>query len=108
MLVTRLTCDKPGKISFTAAMDRPQESETVAAGTDGLVLRGTTNGGTGMKFEAHLKVVPQGGTVSVDGNRLAVDKADSVVLLLCSATTYRDRTPEPSVASRSKRPPRRD
>jgi len=96
VLAARLTCDKPGQISFTAAMDRPQESETVAAAPGGLVLvlSGATNGGKGMKFQAQLKVIPQGGTLSIDGKRLVVDKADAVTLLLASATTYRHKDPE--------------
>jgi alpha-L-fucosidase 2 len=93
VLVVRLTCDKPGRISFTAAMDRPQEFETTATASDTLALRGATNGGQGMKFEAELKIVPQGGSVQSDGNHLVVKKADSATLLLSSATNYRHKDP---------------
>jgi alpha-L-fucosidase 2 len=91
VLVSRWTCDKPGRISFAVTMDRKQESETSAIASDTLVLRGATNGGAGMKFEAMLKVIVQGGKVHSDRTRLVVDRADSVTLLLASATTYRNK-----------------
>ena len=94
VLVVRLTCDKPGRISLAATLDRPQESKTEAVGPDRLVLSGATNGGKGMKFQAQVKLVPQGGRLSVEGNRLAIDKADAVTLLLASATTYRHKDPQ--------------
>ncbi len=94
VLVVRLTCDKPGRISFSAALDRSQQWKTEAVGPDRLVMSGATNGGKGMKFQAHLKMIPQGGKLSIEGNRLAIDKADAVTLLLASATTYRQKDPQ--------------
>lgn len=94
VLVVRFRCDKPGHISFSTTIERSQEAETRAQGSDWLVLRGACNGGEGMKFEAHLKAIAEGGTVRAEGNRLVIDKADAATLLLASATTLKHKDPQ--------------
>ncbi len=98
VMVVRLTCDKPGRISFTIGMDRPGEFETAAVAPNAMAMRGATNGGRGTKFWTFLRTVLQGGKCSIEGDKppfegkkLAVDKADAVTLYLASATTYRDK-----------------
>ena len=75
-LVVRMTCDKPGKIGFTANLTRPERFATTADGSDGLVMRGQLNDGVngtnGMKYIARVKAVADGGTVNTDGNNLRV------------------------------------
>jgi len=97
VLVVRLACDKPGRVSFTAAMSRPQEFETAVVVPDMLVMHGALNGGAGMKYQAQLKAVPEGGKLSTKlvpkGAQLAIEGADSVSLYLASATTYRHQEP---------------
>lgn len=93
VLVVHLRCDKPGRISFSTTLTRPQEAETIAVGPDHLVMQGACNGGKGMRFEAHLKLILQGGTARADGNRLVIEKADAATLLLASATTLKHKDP---------------
>jgi alpha-L-fucosidase 2 len=92
VMVFRFTADQPGKVSFTAAMDRLQDFETRADGPAGLLMTGNTASGqsgvAGMKFVARLHAVPRGGRVSVEGDVLRVDAADEVILLVAAATNY--------------------
>jgi alpha-L-fucosidase 2 len=92
VLVVRLTCDKPGRIGFTAGLTRPERFATTANDADGLVMSGQLDDGgggeTGMKFMARLKAVVDGGKVSATGNDLRVEGANAVTLLLAAATDY--------------------
>jgi alpha-L-fucosidase 2 len=107
VLVIRLACDTPGALSFAARMSSPLRSETEAAGIEALVLRGKAPkhvdpkghegddpirydppGGAGMTFEAHLRVLPDGGHIAVEDGALHLTGADSAVLLLGAATSF--------------------
>lgn len=76
VLVVRMTCDKPGKLGFTANLTRPERFTTTAADSDGLVMSGQLNdglnGANGMKYIARVKAVADGGTVKTEGNNLRV------------------------------------
>lgn len=91
-LVVRLTCDKPGRIGFSAGLTRPERFATTADGSDGLIMRGQLNDGlngtNGMKYIARVKAVADGGTVTTDGNSLRVAGANSVTLFLTAGTNY--------------------
>jgi len=97
VLVVRMTCDKPGKIRFTANLTRPERFATAADGSDGLVMSGQLkdglNGANGMKYIARVKAVADGGTVNTDGNNLRVMGANSVTLLLTAGTDYKLNPP---------------
>jgi alpha-L-fucosidase 2 len=96
-LVVRMTCDKPGRIGFTAGLTRPQRFATTADGSDGLVMRGQLNDGVngtnGMRYIARVKAVAEGGTVKTDGNSLRVAGANSVTLFLTAGTDYKLNPP---------------
>ncbi len=96
VIVMRISADQPGKINFTASFSTPQSQGTniVAVGSDTLVMSGT-GGGTGpsgvpgsLPWQARLRILPQGGTVSVAGKTLVVTNANSTILLLDAATAY--------------------
>ena len=117
VLVMRFTADKPGAISFGVAMDRDphrgarqwkndsgiepypdseEQEEGVAAtvaGTDTLALSGRTWLGKGMRYEARLKVMCEGGQVAANGNEINIREADAVTLLLAAATDFRGEDP---------------
>jgi len=93
VIVVRLTCSRPGRISFSATMTRPKAAATNAAPPDRIVLSGSCNSGKGIKFEAHVRAVAKGGNVSAAGEKLVVEKADAVTLIIASATTYRHKDP---------------
>jgi alpha-L-fucosidase 2 len=109
MLVVRLSCDKPGRLSFTVSLSRPERFITKRQGQDGLMMRGQLNDGldgtSGMKYAVLLRAICQGGKCAADGDMLRIDGADSATLLLAAGTDYqlkppdyRGDSPEPKIA----------
>jgi len=91
VFVSRLTADRPGALSFTVLLDRPERFETTASGDNELLMTGTLDdgrGGRGVTYAARLRVLATGGTVRSDGNSLVVETADDVLLLLTAATDF--------------------
>ena len=92
VFVSRLSADKPGAISFSLSLDRPERFTTVAVNNHELLMAGTLNdgrGGKGVSYAGRLRVLAKGGTVKADANKLVIEKADEVVLLFAAATDYR-------------------
>jgi alpha-L-fucosidase 2 len=93
VIVVRLSCDKPGRLSFSAQLTREADAETISQGS-GLVMRGQADRGqpsAGTHFIARLEAVAEGGTVTSKDGVLRVDKANSVTLLLNAASDYRSK-----------------
>ena len=108
VIAVRLTADKPGQISFSATFNTPQKASVSVEAPDTLVMSGI-NGGTekvpgALKFQARLRVLAQGGTTAVETNAVSVKGADSVVLLVAAATSYKsykDVSGDPEALTRS-------
>ena len=82
VLVIRLKASEEGAISFRTMLKRNRSYEqTVAVGTDTIVMNGITGGEHGIKFSAAARAIAQGGTVRILGETLIVDAADSVYAL---------------------------
>ncbi|MCP5112466.1 MAG: glycoside hydrolase family 95 protein, partial [bacterium] len=91
----RLTASQPGSITTRIRLDRLVDAITHAKG-DTLVLRGQAshNGEhPGVRFEARLKAINEGGSVSADPEALRVKGADALTLLLAARTDYRGGDP---------------
>ena len=92
-LVLRLGADHPGRLSFDVTLDRPERAEAATVGSDGLEMLGQLNDGRqgdqGVRFSTRLRVIPTGGSVSAEGGRVRVRRADAAVLLLTAATDIR-------------------
>ncbi|HEO70266.1 MAG TPA: glycoside hydrolase family 95 protein [Candidatus Hydrogenedentes bacterium] len=117
VLVVRIEADKPGALSFAVALERdprsssrrwknnsriepfdkseePEEPLGAEIAGDGcLVLRGRAWQGKGMAFDAHLLVLPEGGSVEPVAGTLSVRGANAATLLLAAATDYRGDAP---------------
>ncbi|KPJ70306.1 MAG: hypothetical protein AMS14_11000 [Planctomycetes bacterium DG_20] len=115
VIVVRLTCSKPGRLTFTATLDSPLRHAVRPAGADRLVmtgkcpkhvdpsyLRGSKTpviyddpNGEGMTFEVDLKALADGGKVTAGANGLRVSGADSVTLLVSADTSFNgyDKSP---------------
>ncbi len=106
VIVVRLTCDKPGRISLSATLSREADSKTEAREPGTVVLRGQAithaaqyqEGAAGVKFQAELRALAQGGAVRTQLGHVVVDKADSVTLLVAAATDFRHADPASACA----------
>jgi alpha-L-fucosidase 2 len=101
VIVVRLSADRPGQISFEARLQTPQRATTEATGDGDLVMRGVNGDGKGatddgrpltgaLRFEARVRVLPTGGTRTINGDAIVVRDADAVTLLIAAATSYRN------------------
>ena len=105
-MVLKLSANKPGQISFTASLDRPERFETVASAKNELLMTGQMDNGTdgkGMKYAARIRILHHGGAVSVQGNTLVVTGANEAEIFITAATDYRGfsgrQTADPVAAS---------
>jgi alpha-L-fucosidase 2 len=102
VVVVRLTCDKPGRLSFAATLTREQDSKTRTVNSDRVVIEGEAiargerhefERKVGVKFEGRLKVIPEGGRISASGSEVLVDGANAATLLFAAATRFRWEDP---------------
>ncbi len=94
VVVVRLTADKPGQISFEASMKTPQKATVTTTSGDTLVMNGV-NGDLrpikgALKFQARVRIVPQGGKIVNGTNALSVTGADSALVFIAAATSYKN------------------
>ena len=97
VLVVRIEADTPGAITGTVELTRPVDATTTAAGTE-LVLEGRASHGgqqLGVRFQARLRAVAEGGSAVAEGASLRLSGADAVTLILAAATDYRGTAPGP-------------
>jgi alpha-L-fucosidase 2 len=96
-IVVRLSCDKPAQITFNAKLFRPADFTAETVSPDRIVMKGqaTMKGEhKGVKFEAQLRIFPDGGTLAATAEGLRLDKADSATLLIVAATNYHGEDPK--------------
>ncbi len=95
-----IIADKPGQVTFTASLSSPHPGSTTKAVGDGLlVLNGQVkpynyegsepNPPTGLKFEARLKAIAEGGEMKATDAGIEVKGASAATLLLVGATSYK-------------------
>jgi len=93
VIAVHLTADKPGHISCRIGMKSPQKASVKCDGSDTLVLSGVNGGSAGiagaLKFQARLLAKTTGGTLSPEQDCLKIIGADSAVLLIVIATSYK-------------------
>ncbi|MCX6928007.1 MAG: glycoside hydrolase family 95 protein [Verrucomicrobia bacterium] len=92
VLVMRLQADKPGQISFDATLKTPQNAQLAARGIKGA-----------SKFDCRVRVVPRGGSMMIQDGNIRVRNADSALVLLDAATSYknwRDISGDPGATTR--------
>ena len=94
VIVVRLTADKKKAISFSAGLQSPQNVSVEPESGNTLVMRGVNGDSQGikglLKFEVRVRVLAEGGTVSITSNSVAVANADAATLLIAAATSYRN------------------
>jgi len=92
-IVVRLSADQPGKVSFTAGLSTPQKAAITTEAPDRIVMRGVNGDAEGikgaLKFQCRVRVVPDGGRMKRSEKSIEVEGANSAVLLIVAATSYR-------------------
>lgn len=90
VLVVRFTASKPGQLSFTCRLNRPERFSTYSVGNQ-LVMEGALSdgkGGDGLNYKARLQAVTKKGTQTYSDSILVVKDADEVLLYLSASTDY--------------------
>jgi alpha-L-fucosidase 2 len=120
VIAVRLTASQPGKLTFAVRADSPGRSKSETTPAKMLRLTGKAPShikpsylgpkeeavlyderpGHGMVFEALVRVLPKGGTVSASEGQLRVEGANSVVILLAAGTGFRgfNKAPDANAA----------
>ena len=108
LVVVRITCDRPGRVSFVATVDSLLRHTVATGGADVLVMQGRCPAHVdpsylstpdpirydegpnpeGMKFDLYVRAIADGGSVSCNGSSLVVRGANSVTLLLSAGTSF--------------------
>lgn len=97
VIAVRLSASQPKALSFSIGLDSPHKNAQVKIEGNDLVLTGQVEEG-GIRFEARLKAILDGGTLAVAGDSLNVVGANNVTLLLSGATNfvnYKDLSADP-------------
>ena len=92
-LVVRLTADKEGALTFTARLSRPGNKARIEIKDNDIIMNEHVGDGVGVKMEARLKVVAEGGKIISGGDSIRVEKANSVSIFLTAATDYFGKDP---------------
>jgi alpha-L-fucosidase 2 len=108
VIAVYLSADQPGQITLDTTMTSPQQHrveitsqqhilktipqrDLVMSGHNGDMRKNGIVGGKGvLTFQAQMRVSAQGGTVSDQGDKISVTGADSVLLLIAAATSYKN------------------
>ena len=88
--VIRITADKPGRISCTLSMNRPERS-TVTAGGDLVQMEGQLDNGTdgkGMHYLAKVRAITRGGSIETHGQSLLIKNADELLIYVSMGTDF--------------------
>jgi len=96
VIVVRIAASEPGSVSVVAKLTTPHKSATTQPlGTDTIAMRGQVRdvvppNEAGMTFEARLRGMNSGGTLSASDEGIKVAKADAVTLVLVAATSFKN------------------
>ena len=104
VMVLVLTGDKDGKVFFEAELTSPHHYNVETQGNNQLIMKGQWIGsedlededsliapvkGKGTKFESHLLVRTEGGTVEAKDKTIQISGANSATLILTAGTSFK-------------------
>jgi alpha-L-fucosidase 2 len=94
LIVLRVSTDRRHQINFTATFTTPQQATWATEANDTLVLRGVNGEAFGikgaLKFQAQAKVIASGGQVAADNGKIVVSGADTALIMIAVATSYKN------------------
>ncbi|HSU51677.1 MAG TPA: glycoside hydrolase family 95 protein [Segetibacter sp.] len=92
-IIIRLSASEPGAITGNVSLSRPGNKARIEAANNEIVMSEHVGDGVGVKMVARLKVVTDGGSTTISGNSIHIQKASFVTLMLTAATDYRKGDP---------------
>ena len=94
VIVLKLSASLPGKLTFSASMSGSLVKTRKVLDPDILEMTGlssTHESVTGqVKFDARVKIINSGGSISTASNKINVSNADEVVIFISIATNFTD------------------
>lgn len=93
-LVLRLLADHSGALSARFRLSRPGGFARMEIAGHDIILRDHVDRGHGVQLVTRLRIVPEGGTVSVQDSIVRIEKADRITVFLTAATDYWKTDPE--------------
>lgn len=94
VIIVRLTADKPAAINCDLYFRTPMQKHVTGVNNNDLVLSGTTDSRSGIegqvKFEAHVKALNDGGSVTGSDSVLNVRKANAITIYISIATNFKN------------------
>ncbi|MCM3257805.1 glycoside hydrolase family 95 protein [Paenibacillus lautus] len=119
VMVVRFTADQPGRIAVRASLDSQLRHQALRVSADKLAMKGRSPShveplharsndpviyeeGRGIRFEAQLLALPEGGATTEDGEgRIRIEGADAVTFLLAASTSFNGFDKNPVLEGRN-------
>lgn len=96
VVITRITADKPGKVTFNATLTSPHPDVMIASEGNDITLDGISSNHEGLKgkveFQGRVTAVAKGGVVTSRDGVLSVENADEAVVYTSIATNFNNYT----------------
>ena len=92
IMVARFTASRPGAITMSVGVVAAHSNPDIVAHGNELVLTGKL-ASNGMGYQAALLIRTNGGSVRDYGDKINIQHANSVTMLLSAATSYLDKYP---------------
>jgi alpha-L-fucosidase 2 len=96
VIVVRLETHESGSLNFTASLTRPADFKVHTVGPNRIEMFGRVSQDgkqLGVRYAAQLLVLPEHGSVAIDGDGVRVEGASAVTLLIAAATDYNKADP---------------
>jgi alpha-L-fucosidase 2 len=94
LILVHISANQPGKVTFSATMDSPQESTISTEGSSRLVLAGRSSTNQGIRgqvlFQAITEIHADGGSVQTMDTSLIVENANAAVIYISIGTNFRN------------------
>ncbi|SPE39346.1 conserved exported hypothetical protein [Candidatus Sulfopaludibacter sp. SbA3] len=98
-IFVRLECGQPGGLSFTASLKREASATSESSGAGRIVLRGQA-ANEGVRFEGHMEVRVDSGSMADAPGGISVEKARAATLIFYAATNYEGKDPAAACEAR--------
>ena len=94
VIAFHLTADKPHQITFVASFTTPQKATVNTESNEMLVLDGENGEAFGIKgalrFQARARIITDGARSVAEDGKILVSNANSALILIAAATSYRN------------------